>query len=97
MDGKKYISAKYASDNVALAFNDLHDLRHILLAGVVVKGFYHHANDRFGAGLTNQNTSGIAQRFCNCLDCLLYRRVVLCGLFASQDTVTGATYLEKMM
>ena len=32
-----------------------------LLAGVMVRRFHHHTHDRLGAGLTNQNTTSIAQ------------------------------------
>ena len=70
-----------ASDGVTLALDGLHDLRDIFLAGVVVGSLHHHADKGLGAGLTNQNTSGIAQRFSHSLDGLLHCRVVLCGLF----------------
>ena len=57
-----------ASDGVTLALDGLHDLRDIFLAGVVVGSLHHHADKGLGAGLTNQNTSGIAQRFSHSLD-----------------------------
>jgi len=40
LDGKKYRSAEYALNSVALCLDDIHDLRNVLLAGVVVGGFY---------------------------------------------------------
>ena len=55
LDSKKFISAKYALDNVSLGLDDLHDLRDILLAGIMVRCFHHNTNNRLSAGLTNQN------------------------------------------
>jgi hypothetical protein len=75
------------SDRVALVLDDLHDLRHILLAGIVVRCFHHHAHQRLSAGLTDENTADIAQSLCNGLDCLLHRRVVLRGLFVGHSDV----------
>ena len=75
------------SDSVPLILNDLHDLRNILLAGIMVRSFHHHAHDRLRAGLAHQNTAGVAQCFCNCLDCNLHRLVVLCSLFISHTDV----------
>ena len=45
----------YGSNSVTLALDDLHDLRDIFLAGIMVRCFHHHTNDRLSAGLTNQN------------------------------------------
>ena len=64
MHSKKFISAKYALDNVALVLDDFHDLRDILLAGIMVRSFHHHADNRLGAGLTHQNTASITRYFC---------------------------------
>ena len=53
----------------------------------MVGGFHHHAHKRLSAGLTDENTAGIAQCFCNGLDGLLHRRVVLCGLFVGDTDI----------
>ena len=49
------------SNSVAFGLDELHDLRHILLAGIVVRGFHHHADNRLSTRLTHQNTAGIPQ------------------------------------
>ena len=75
------------SDSVALVLDDLHDLRDIFLAGVMVRGFHHHAHYRLSTGLAHQNAAGIAQCFSNRLDCLLHRRVVLRSLFVGNANI----------
>ena len=56
------------SNSVASALDSLHDLRHILLAGIVVGSLYHDAHDRFCAGLAHQNTTGVAKCISHILD-----------------------------
>jgi len=53
----------------------------------MVRGFYHHADKGFCAGLPHQNTTDITQCFCNSLDCLLYRRVVLCSFLVGHTDI----------
>ena len=52
------------SNLISLFANHIDHFVNILLAGIMVRGFHHHANDRLSAGLTHQNTAGIAQCFC---------------------------------
>ena len=95
MDGKKYISAKLALDGVTLALDDLHDLRDILLAGIMVRCFHHHAHDRLSAGLTHQNTTSITQCLGQLAHDHLLRRHDFHHFQAGQDAFTGAGVLGE--
>ena len=66
------------SDSVALVLDDLHDLRDIFLAGIVVRGFDHHTDNRLGTGFTHQNTTSIAKCFCHSAHGFLHSWVILC-------------------
>lgn len=79
--GYRVLVSDLHSSSVAPVLDDFHDLRNILLAGVVVRGFHHYAHQRLRTGLADKDTTGIPQRFCHSLDRLLHRQVVLCGLF----------------
>lgn len=82
------------SNSVALVLDDLHDLRDVLLAGIVVGSLHHHTHDRLRARLAHQNTTGIAQCFSHSLDCLLHRRVVLCSFLVSYTDILQNLPLE---
>ena len=56
------------SDGVTLGLDDVHDLGDVLFASLVLGGFDHHANQRLGAGLTDQDTAGVAQGLGHGLD-----------------------------
>lgn len=73
-------------NSVASALNGLYNLRNILLAGIVVGSFHHHADKRLGARLAHQNTTGITQCFSHSFDSCLHRRVVLRSLLSVTRT-----------
>ena len=74
-------------NNVALGLDDLHDLRNILLAGIVVGSLHHHTDKRLGAGLTDKDTAGVTQCLSYSPDCLLHRRVVLRSLLIGHTDI----------
>ena len=70
------------SDGVTLGLDDVHDLGDVLFASLMLGSFDHHANQRLGAGLTDQDTAGAAQGLGHGLDGRLDVCVVLCGLLS---------------
>lgn len=75
------------SNSVTLALDDLHDLRHIFLAGIVIRGFHHHAHQRFRAGLADQNAASVAQCLGYGLDCCQHCFIILCSFLASITSI----------
>ena len=85
--GFRILVSSLHSNSITPALDSLYNLRHILLAGIVVGSFHHHADKRLGAGLAHQNAAGIAQCFSHSLDGLLHRRVILCGLLVGHTNI----------
>ena len=73
--------------SVASALDSLHDLRNVLLAGVVVGGLHHHADHRLGAGLPDKDAAGIAQCLGHRLDSGLHGGIVLRGLLIGHTDI----------
>ena len=85
--GYRVLVSDLHSNSVAPVLDDLHDLRHILLAGVVVRGFHHYAHQRLRTGLTDKDTTGIAQCFCHRPDCCPNGFIVLCSLLVGHTDI----------
>lgn len=75
------------SNSVASALNGLHDLRYILLAGVVVRSFHHHTHNRLSTRLAHQNTASVTQCLGYGLDRFLHCFVILCGLLIGHTDI----------
>ena len=60
------------SNSVASALDGLHNLRHILLAGIVVGSFDHHTHNRLRTRFTDKDTASIPQCLGYGLDCCLH-------------------------
>ena len=78
-----------ASDAVALCLDDIHHLRNVLLAGVVVGGLHHHTDHRLGAGLPDKDAAGIAQCLGHRLDSGLHGSIVLRSLLSVTRTFSS--------
>ena len=81
------LCSDFGSDAVALCLDDFHDLGDVLLAGIVIRCFHHHANDRLGTGFADENAAGIAQRLRHDLNCRLHRGIVLRRLLVGDPDV----------
>ena len=67
-------------NRVALGLDDVHDLLDVLFAGLVLGSLDHDADQRLGAGLTDQDAARVAQSLAYGLDGGLHIGVILRGL-----------------
>ena len=67
-------------NRVALGLDDVHDLLDVLFAGLVLGSLDHDADQRLGAGLTDQDAACVAQSLAYGLDGGLHIGVILRGL-----------------
>ena len=72
---------------ISLFANHVDHFINILLACIVVRCFHHNTNHRLSAGLTHQNTAGIAQSLSNFRHCFLHCRIILSSLLISYTDI----------
>ena len=73
--------------SVSLILDNFHDLRHILLAGIVVGSLHHHTHDRLRARLTDKDTASVTQCLGYGLDCCLHYFVILCSFLVGHTNI----------
>lgn len=62
-------------------------LKRTYYRGVVVRCFHHDADDRLGAGLTDQNAAGVTQCLGHGLDRCLHCFIILCGFLVGHTDI----------
>lgn len=86
--GFRILVSSLHSNSITPALDSLYDLRHILLAGVVVGSLHHHTHDRFRARFTDKDTASVTQCLGYGLDCCLHCFVILCGLLVGHTNIS---------
>ena len=85
--GFRILASGLRSNSVASALNGLHNLRHILLASVVVGSFDHHTHNRLRTRFTDKDTTSVTQCLGYGLDYCLHCLVILCGLLVGHTNI----------